>query len=248
MRRLALTTLLLALALPAGARAEAADPPQLEADVTSCVTGLDAASRSATFSGSMPAIPGSSVLAMRFDLERFSGTSWKPVTASTLGRWERSVPGAAGFLYDKGVERLPAPATYRAIVRFRWYSSSGRVLREVQRKSPVCRQPERRPDLAPTVITPGVADADGATTYDVVVHNSGVTDVLRPFRLQLSVGGVALAPQALAGLPAAQSATVTFTGPACRPGDALRAAVDQSDAVDEADEADNELVQRCVAG
>lgn len=246
MRRSLLAICLAALALPGAARAGTPDPPDLGAELTSCVTGVAVASRAATFRGSMPTIARASVLAMRFDLERFRGTSWRPVTASTFGRWERSVPGAAGFVYDKRIEQLAAPASYRATVRFRWSDAAGHVVRELRRRTPTCRQPERRPDLQPVTIVPGAARPDGTVTYVVTVRNTGVT-VAPPFRLGLSVAGVALVPQPVPVLGAGADATVSFDGPACRPGEGLRAAADADALVDEADEGDNALVQRCVA-
>ncbi len=250
MRRIALTVTVLALtaASPGAARAQAPEVPELGAELTACVTGADAASRSATFRGSMAAVEGSSVLAMRFDLERRSGRTWKRVAARTLGRYERSAPGAAGFVYDKRVTRLAAPALYRATVRFRWYKPSGRLLKEVKRRSAACREPERRPDLAPVGITPGAAVADGQASYAVDVRNDGLSAVLRPFRVELRVDGVALTPQSLPGLGAGQTTTVLFFGPACRPGQTLRATVDGAGVVAERDEDDNALEQRCVAG
>ncbi len=247
MQRIALIFCLTTLALPAAARAEAPDPPTLEAGLTSCVTGVTMASRSATFSASMPARAGASVLAMRFELERRRGKAWNPVTASTFGRWERSAPDAAGFVYDKRVEGLTVLASYRATVSFRWYDASGHVVREVRRKTPVCRQPELRPDLEPVQIVPGTAQPDGTATYAVSVRNTGVA-AAPPSRLMLSVGGVALETRVLPGLAALSSATVTFVGRACRPGETLRAAVDAADEIDEIDEAENALVQRCIAG
>lgn len=245
MRRTALAASLFALAPPTGARAQAPDVPELAVELSSCVAGVAVASRSATFHGSMPSSDGSSVLAMRFELERFRVTAWRPVVASTFGRWERSSPGAAGFVYDKRVEQLAAPASYRATVRFRWYDAAGHVLRKARRRTATCRQAERRPDLEPVRIAPGVARLDGTADYAVTVRNAGVTTA-PPSRVLLSVGGVALMPRALPGVAGLASATLTFTGPACRSGDALRAAVDADSDVDEADEGDNALVQRCV--
>lgn len=247
MRRIVFITCLVALALPAAAGAQAPDAPELAAQLTSCVTGVDVASRSATFSASMPAVAGSSVLAMRFDLERRDGGAWKAVAASSFGRWERSVPGAAGFVYDKRVERLPAPVVYRVTVRFRWYDAAGHVLRVARRRSESCRQLERRPNLEPIRVAPGGVLADGMTSYAVTVRNAGATDAAA-FRVGLSVGGVTLAAQTVPALAAARSVTITFAGPACRPGEALRIVTDPDAVVDEADEADNVLVQRCVAG
>jgi hypothetical protein len=165
MRRTALTACLIAVLLPATAQAQAPVPPELAATLTSCVTGVSAATRSATFTGSMPALDGSSVLAMRFDLERRTQRAWKAVSAATFGRWERSIPGAAGFVYDKRVERLPAPAEYRATIRFRWWDAAGHPQRDVRRRTAICRQPDLRPAAPGLVVVP---EAPGPANPDAL--------------------------------------------------------------------------------
>jgi hypothetical protein len=51
-------------------------------------------------------------------------------------------------VWTKRVERLRDGAEYRSSVRFRWYASRGRLQSETRRTTPVCRQPDRRADLA----------------------------------------------------------------------------------------------------
>lgn len=248
MRRALLIALLCLTALPAAGAADAPPAaPELGADTSSCVTGLTAADRSATFTASMPADDGASVLAMRFTLQRFRAGAWRSVPARTFGRWERSTPGALGLKYAKHVQQLDAPAAYRAVVRFRWLDADGATVREEQLRTRACREPERRPDLQPVRIVPGPIGADGAVTYALTVRNTGAT-AAPASRALLSVGSIALTTQDVDALAPGATATVSFSGPPCQPGEMLRAAADDSDTVDEADEGDNVLVQRCVAG
>jgi hypothetical protein len=131
--------------VPAGARdaARSAEPvPKLAARLTSCTTGDDPSRRTAVFTGSMPRVRDAARLAMRFDLyERRPGRGWRRLAVPNFGRWERSATGVAGFVFDKRVQRLDAPAQYRVTVRFRWYDADGDVLRHARRTSRRCVEP-----------------------------------------------------------------------------------------------------------
>jgi len=146
MRRIVLTlsTLLAAVLAPAGLAA--ADAPALSARVLDCQTGPDADERAADFRASMPAADDASILSLRFTLEQRRDGAWEGVPVPGA-RWERSKPGAAGFVFDKRVERLAAGSTYRVTVRFRWLAADGTVVRRATRSSGSCRQPDERPAL-----------------------------------------------------------------------------------------------------
>lgn len=239
------STLLAGLGLPASAAA--AEPralPKLSASVAACDTGPALEQRAADFEGSMPAIANSSVLAMRFTVEERRGSTWRAVSVPG-SRWERSTTGAAGFVFDKRVERLEAGAAYRVVVRFRWYDDAGSVIKRATRKSRSCRQPDLRPDLSVVALIPGEPLGDGRARYVVQVRNGGLSAVRGALRVGLSVDGVAQPSRSLAGLAANVLGAVAFEGSACRPGGTVRAVVDPQDDVEEVDEADNVLELRC---
>src|SRR3954468_8670807 len=149
MRRLAAIACLLApLAAPAAARAAPARPP-LRARRVACTTAPGAPARRATFTASMPAVARTARMAIRFDLlQRMEGDAeFARVALPAWGRWERSEPGRTGFIWTKTVRALRAPGAYRARVLFRWYDTSGRVVRRARRVTRVCREPDPRPDL-----------------------------------------------------------------------------------------------------
>ena len=189
-------------------------------------------------------VAGSSVLAMRFELQRRAEGAWKPESPPGFTRWERSAPDAAGFVYEKRVERLAAGSAYRVRVRFRWSAPDGTVLRRAARVSGACRPADLRPDLSIDGLT---ADPlpDGRTRYVVQVRNGGATAALGTVRVGLTVDGVAQVAQTLSGLSAAALGSVVFEGPACRPGGSVLAQADPQDVLDEADEADNALDLGC---
>lgn len=240
MKRL-LVPFLLSLPLAAGlavAAAPAADRPVLKVRMSSCVTGV------AEWIASMPAGEGATGLALRWTLQQRDGARWTRVAVPGWARWERSEPGAAGFVYRKRIVRLVGPASYRARVQFRWTDTDGDVVRRAVRTSSACRQVDDRPDLE--VASLDVADlGDGSARYRVVVRNSGAGDALTEVAAALSVDGAEQPPRALPDLEADGTGTLTWIAPACRPGGRVVVEVDPADAIDEVDEDDDVLTRRC---
>jgi hypothetical protein len=229
-----ITALLLVLLAPSAARA--GDAPKLRATVSSCQTGIDPASRSAAFTASMPANADTARMAIRFDLQQrtVDGGVWRKVAAPSFGRWERSRAGVAGFVYAKDVHGLTAPGEYRAVVRFRWYTSDGTVS-ETRRITRSCKQPDQRPDLVGGRVQV-VPAADGTATYRVAVRNTGRT-AAGPFAVALTVGGTPASRTTVGGLAPGGATTVDLAGPACSPGLQVQLAIDDGNAVDESSEA-----------
>jgi hypothetical protein len=232
-----LSSLALALALAPSAAAQGAGdaPPPLAAQLTLCTTGADPAERVAEFTGSMPALAGTDRMAMRFELlQRRPGRTpaYRRVSAPGLGAWQRSEPGRGGFVFTKRVEALAAPATYRATVRFRWYDADGAVQRTVARRTPLCRQPDLRPQLRLVALT---SDLDGVRA---TIANLGASDA-GPFVTTASVDGVPGTAVTTELLAAGEEAVVDLPAPPCPPGGTLRATVDSALAVAESSERDN---------
>jgi hypothetical protein len=247
-RRLAAPLALAALAAAApAAHAQGAAPPRppLAARLVQCTTGPDATDRSATFSASMPLIAHAQRMWMRFDLfERSAGGRWSRVAVPKWGQWERSDAGPPGFIFTKRVEGLSGPASYRAAVRFRWYSSHGRLLREVRRVTGACRQPDPRPDLHAGRLTAAAGDQPGVAIYQLVVRNRGIAPA-SAFDTTLTVAGATPAVTRVSGLDPGMEQIVGFAAPRCAPGSTVRIVLDARHEVDEADEADDTLTRPC---
>ena len=242
MRRTLLLTLFVAVSLTSSASAAGVDTttrPPLQAALAACSTGATEQERFAIFTGSMPARRATRRMWMRFDLQTLSaaGASWERVQAPEFGRWEKSDLLRAGFVWTKRVEALREGAGYRAVVRFRWYGRGGRVQAERRRITPVCRQPDLRPDLAVEKVAPV---AGGDARYAVSVVNDGLT-AAGPFAVAVAGG----ATREVAGLAAGERTTVEVAGPRCAPGEAVVVTVDPGETVDEADEADNGFRRLC---
>ena len=139
MRRFALIAAASAvlLAVPA----QAAESP-VAARVIRCHPHPNQAKRFAIFEGEMTG-QTTTRMEIRFDLLRADpGGEFLQVDAPGLGVWNRAEAGVVDYRYRKRVENLPAPASYRALVRFRWRKAGGGVVRRGHALTEVCEQPE----------------------------------------------------------------------------------------------------------
>jgi CARDB len=246
MRRAALIVTCFALALPAGAQAQA---PPLRAKLAACTSGPAAAARTATFVGSMPAVAGTKRMWMRFDLlaRMPPATSYVAMKVPKLGVWQKSAPGrvSSGFVFTQRVQALAAPGSYRALVRFRWYDKAGKLLRSTTRQSSICKQPDQRPDVRAGALEAVRGPQSSQATYQLAVRNDGHT-ASGPFDVVLTVGAVEQPPQrVLGGLAPGASETVTFKAPSCAPGSTVRFELDAEDEVDESGEVDDIVERAC---
>ncbi|MFL5859068.1 MAG: hypothetical protein ACJ77L_20360, partial [Solirubrobacteraceae bacterium] len=107
-----------------------------------CHPHANQAKRFAIFEGEMKG-KATTRMEIRFDLLRADpGGEFERVDAPGLAIWNRAEKGVVDYRYRKRVENLPAPASYRALVRFRWRKSGGGVLRREHALTEVCEQPE----------------------------------------------------------------------------------------------------------
>jgi hypothetical protein len=224
-----------------------AQHPQLYAKVTACKTGPELADRYAVFSGSMPAVKGSRRMWMRFDLyiKTADSKGWRHLTVPKFGVWQKSRGGVSGFIFDKRVQGLAAPADYRAVVQFRWYGAKHNLVRHKRRTTRPCREPDPRPNLVVDHVVVGKAAADGSARYTVVVRNEGLSAAAAPFSVGLTVDGAAQPEQTVSSLAAHGHAGLTFTAPRCAAGSPVQVTTDTGAAIAESNEADNVLVRPC---
>jgi len=209
------------------------EPPPLSAQLEICQANALPALRVASFTGSMPAIDAADRMQMRFELQRRRPYErrWRPLRGvSGFGVWESALPGRAGFVFHKRVDGLGVPATYRAVVRFRWSDDDGTIVRRARRTTPACIQPDLRPDLEAGSLR-AVLDARPALAlYTLVVRNAG-RSTAGPFAVRIA-GGVTEVGE----LAAAGAVEVAVVAPACLPGAIVVAVVDADHRVEEADE------------
>jgi hypothetical protein len=118
-------------------------PGAVSATLEQCLNTGVQAERSATFAGEMAAMPGSVKMEMRIDvLERMPAeATFHMVSAPGLGVWRTASPGVKGYRYLKEVTNLAGPASYRALVRFRWLGAKGHLIKAAELRTPRCLQP-----------------------------------------------------------------------------------------------------------
>ena len=97
------------------------------------------------------------------------------------------------YTFDKTVQDLLAPASYRAVIDFRWRDRGGKTIRTEKVTSPVCKQPDARPDL----VMRSVRLEDGS--YVGVVFNRG-REAAGPFAVDFLVDGVPAGRVEVSGL------------------------------------------------
>jgi hypothetical protein len=142
-------------------------PGATAATLEQCVTSVVQTERSATFTGEMTAIGGTSKMSMRIDVQERTAeeSGYHVLSAPGLGVWRSADPKVKVYKYLKQVTNLSAAASYRALVRFRWIGAKGRVIRRAERLTPRCLQPATPPEPQPAPTTaPPEANASQPAT------------------------------------------------------------------------------------
>jgi len=213
--------------------------------VLHCTKGLEPADRSVTFEGRIAAIPRARKMQMRFTLQaRTPDAGWAKVAAPGFRTWITAPRGLGLFLYDKTVDQLLAPASYRAVVDFRWRNAAGHVIRRARVTSRSCRQPDPRPDLTAGTLVVQPAAEPGKRRYTATLVNAG-RGPAGPFEVDFTREGALLGSRLISGLEAGGQRTVAVPGVACTPGEQIAVVVDATHEVDESDETDNVLSVVC---
>ena len=120
--------------------------PVISAGVERCVTAATQAGRSVTFTGQMETVAGARRMAIEIVVQEHTAAEegFHTLTTAGLGSWQRSEVGVKIYKVRQAVTDLPAPAVFRAIVRYRWLNEKGQVVRHDERRTPICRQPGER--------------------------------------------------------------------------------------------------------
>ena len=132
------------------------------------------------------------------------------------------------------MKALSENAAYRMRVDFRWSAADGSVLAQVQRNSPVCRQYSALPNLRVEVLGASETKVAGVVRYQVLVTNTGRSEVTAPVRLSVDDAVIDTANVAL--MPG-EWRQIAFRGPTCRRN--VTAAADPDGTIVESSESDN---------
>jgi hypothetical protein len=230
------------IASPAAARPD--DRVPLRASLAACQTGPSEDERFAIFTASMPAYRGTRRMAMRFELLMRPDGRRRWELVRRLGPWIRSAPNKENLVWAKRVERLHQGVEYRVQVRFRWYQVGTARRPDRVRRSPICVQPDQRPDLRLDGVR---ADrlSDGSWRYTITVVNAGRTSAGR-FDVALRTREGTADRRTVPTLPAGERATLELSGPPCS--DEPVVVLDAGFDVDESSERNNRSRAGCGAG
>jgi hypothetical protein len=229
-RIIGLGPVLLCLVAPAAHAA-----PLGRAVVTSCDKDL----RKATFEGRMIARRGTK-MQLRFTLQALTPDQpkWRKIEAPGFATWIAAPAGVGRYSYDKTVEQLLAPASYRAVIEFRWKNGRGKVVHSEKATSAACKQPDQRPDLA-------VRDVRyGPRGYVAVIINKGHS-AAGAFEVDLLRSGSSVGSETVPDLAPGETITVIVPGIPCAAGEDVQAIVDPLSDVDESDEDNNSRDTPC---
>jgi hypothetical protein len=203
------------------------------------LTSCDKQLRTATFEGRITALR-STKMQLRFTLQAWTRDThrWRKVDAPGFSTWITAPAGYGKYTYDKTVEDLLAPASYRAVVRFRWKNARGHVVRSARSTSASCRQSDSRADLT-------VRDVRyGPRGYVAVVVNRG-RSAADTFNVDFLRAGKSAGTGTVAGLEPGEFTTVVVPGRPCVPGEQIQAIADPLAQVDESNEENNALLAPC---
>jgi hypothetical protein len=216
--------------------AQARTSPFAKAALVSC----DRDAREAVFEGRVLSLKKAAKMQLRFTLQALTpdDTRWRKIGAEGFGTWITAPPGLAKYTYDKTVQDLLAPAGYRAVVDFRWRDRRGRTVRTERAISPVCKQPDARPDL---VVRSLKVEAGN---YVAVIFNRG-REAADAFAVDFLADSAPLGTVDVAGLAPQTPVTVMLPGPPCALGTPVEAVADPRSQVDEADEENDSLGILC---
>jgi hypothetical protein len=243
-----------AIALGSATASGATGPPphdQLRSFV--CQKALDPPTRAVSIQAVMRPVTGTTKMQIRFDLMRKTraGAPFKIVRGHFLGSWLTPGNPTLGqrpgdvWIVNHPVVGLPAPATYRFRVSFRWIGASGQQLSSAVQSSPTCYQPELRADLLVRSLTVTPLTS-GKSAYVATIANRGLA-AAGPVEVDLAGVGTTTQAQTLGSVGPKSSARERFVAPACTPGANLAVTVDPSHTIDEYNFANNVLTMACPA-
>jgi len=226
-------------------------PPRDSLGSFVCQKALDPPSRAVSVQSVMRPVTGTSKMQMRFQLMRQlkPGGQFRSVYGRGLGSWISPQDPTLGqrpgdvWIVNHPVVDVPAPATYRFRVSFRWFGSGGRQLSSAVQPSPNCYQPELRADLLVRSLTVTPLPS-GQDAYVAVIGNRGETGA-GPVAVDLAGAISTTLTETLGSVGPHASARERFVAAPCTAGANLTVTVDPLHTVDEYDFDNNTLTVAC---
>ncbi len=254
MKRLIIAALLVAASVPA--TVAVGSTPRASLRAFECQTARDPAGRGVAITAVIRPLAQTTSMAIRFDLlvaDKRGGAA-APLVYGDLGKWKYAPTALTKQTNDQYVLHKPvsglnvAPAYYHFKVSFRWTGAHGRVLGTAARDSPVCFQPELRPDLRVAWIRVK-ADPKNARKdiYATQIRNAGAS-AAGQFLVQFSDGRSPPPTKKVLQLGSHDKINLMFLGPLCNVSAPPTITVDPTQQVDDFNRSNNSLTAACPAG
>lgn len=210
-----------------------------------CQKARDPGQRMISVTAVMRPVSGTRQLQLKFVLlsQATGAPAFTVVQGGDLGTWITPGDPTLGrrahdvWVLKHPVADLPAPATYRFQVSFRWIGAHRRVLGTVVRSGPRCFQPELRPDLQVQGVTVTPNEKGTKDSYDATIYNGGLT-AAGPFIVDFTYQDPAtntpvVVPANVPGLKAHETVVLHRVGPVCKPSAPPTIDVDPAGQVDD---------------
>ncbi|HWE32190.1 MAG TPA: hypothetical protein VG410_01825 [Solirubrobacteraceae bacterium] len=223
--------------------AAASTPPRAHLRGFKCTKAIEPAQRIVSVKAVMRPLRGTRAMELQFDLFGKTGSaSWTPVHGGDLGNWisppKQAIPLGSRpgdvWTLNHPVADLPAPATYKFGIHFRWLGAHNRIIGDTVRESPTCYQPELRPDLVALAFTAQpIPNKPKHDEYTATVKDSGLTGA-GPFELEITGTGFSAPSNVITidHIDANQKLTRSFSGPVCSQSAAPVMTIDPTQQVD----------------
>ena len=205
----------------------------------------DGTAQAVKYVARMDAVPNTHRMSLRIRLfEKVGDGEFERISGRGLGVWRKSRPGASAFRWEHEIEGLRQGATYRVVVRYRWYDAAGEKILTARRRSAQCRQPAGLPNLRVAAINTSPGEVEGTAVYKVTIANRGSAAAQNVGVLLRVDGELVDEAEVIDVLEPETTRTVTFNGPVCHR--RLRAVVDPKELIAESREQDNVRDPSCL--
>jgi hypothetical protein len=229
-------------------------PPRAHLRGFTCQRALEPAQRLVSVAAVMRPLTGTKSLQLRFDLltKTPGSTVYGYVHGGDLGTWispprqSITLGSRAGDVWSLNhpVADLPAPATYRFRVSFRWIGAHKRVLGTIVRESAKCFQPELRPDLqAVSFVAQAIPNKPKHDQYAATITDAGLTGA-GPFNVEFAFGSV-VRTHTVHHISPHETLTLQFVGPLCDPTAPPTMTIDPTQQVEDYNRANDSLTATC---
>jgi hypothetical protein len=218
-----------------------------------CQHALDPPARAISITSVMTPLTGTKKMQVRVLMLTRTNASrpYSTISGGDLGTWITPADPTLGqrhgdvWILHKQVVDLAAPAAYRFRVFFRWIGAHDRLLGTAERESPICSQPELRPDLlVQSIAVQPVANHPPLNRYVATIRNAGAT-AAGPFEILFTPGTLAVETKDVNGLAPYARVQESFLGPACSSDSATTVTVDPNDQVDDFNRTNNSMTAVC---